>query len=364
MVLASLSARAPATGARLFCDRTRIRAGLDRTVLSPLPSRFPWVLVLVATAAAAFGFPGAPAAAQTLPGIGDAKGAEINTEYMAFLRESTREVMEEWQDAWLADRVGDLTALYSHNGVLTSPDGGARRGDARISAYLSRFLPLVGGVTTSTVILDGSGDMAFVFGRYQLEGTGGLGGPTGDQGDHFTVLFQHRRQWTIRNQAFISQAEASQTPWASEDVEEALPPLDLSTFPDDSVENLNWLRSLYPLASSLIVSFNDVWGSGNLAGLLSFSTDDVFVRTIDGEFSVGKDGASQAISAEGSGFGNPIYLGPVDFTASTMAAVLQTRYYLQDGASEQPLSVGTLFLILEGSGSDLAIRGLVFAPTS
>jgi ketosteroid isomerase-like protein len=306
----------------------------------------------------------APAAAQTLPGIGDAKGTEINSEYMAFLRQSTRQLMGEWQDAWLADQVGDLTEFYSHNGVLTSPDGGARRGDARIAAYLSRFLPQVGGVTASTVILDGSGDMAFVFGRYQLEGTEGLTGPTGDRGDHFTVLFQHRRQWTIRNQAFISTAEASQTPWASGEVEEALPPLDLSTFSSESVENLNWLRSLYPLASSLTVSFNDVWSSGNLQGLLSFSTDDVFIRTLDGEFSVGKDGVGQALSAEGSGFGNTIYLGPVDFTASTMVSVLQTRYYIEDDASEQPLGVGTLFLILKGSGSDLAVRGLVFAPTS
>lgn len=332
-----------------------------------MPYQLARALVLTTVTSAALGLPGTSAGnarAQTLPGIGDAKGSEINSEYMAFLRESTRQVMDRWGDAWQNDRVGDLTDLYSHNGVLTSPDGGARRGDARIGAYLSRFLPLVGGVTASIVILDGSGDMAFVFGRYQLEGNGGLSGPSGDRGDHFTVLFQHQRQWTIRNQAFISTADASVTPWASAEVEEALPPLDLSTFPTESVENLNWLRSIYPLASSLTVSFNDVWGSANLAGLFSFSTDDIFVRTIDGEFSVGKDGVGQALSAPESGFGNPIFLGPVDFTSSTMASVLQTRYYLQDGESGQPLSIGTLFLILEGSGSDLAIRGLVFAPTS
>ena len=126
-----------------------------------------------------------PAAAQTLPGIGDAKGTEINSEYLAFLRDSSREVMARWEDAWFNDRVGELTEIYAHNAVLTTPDGGARRGDVRISAYLSQFLPRVGGVTTSSVILDGSGDLAFIYGRYQLEGADGLSGATGDQGDQW-----------------------------------------------------------------------------------------------------------------------------------------------------------------------------------
>jgi ketosteroid isomerase-like protein len=305
-----------------------------------------------------------PAAAQTLPGIGDAKGTEINSEYLAFLRDSSREVMARWEDAWFNDRVGELTELYAHNAVLTTPDGGARRGDVRISAYLSQFLPRVGGVTTSSVILDGSGDLAFIYGRYQLEGAGGLSEGTGDQGDHLTVLFQHRRQWTIRNQAFASKAQTSGIPWAPGEVEEPLPPLDLSQFSTEAVDNVDWLTKLYPTASSLTVSFNDVWSSGNVGGLLSFSTDDLFMRTIQGEFLVGKEAVGEALRSPDAGFANTIYLGPVDFTASTMVSILHARYYLEDRETGGALSQGTVFLLLEGSGNDLALRGMVFAPTS
>jgi ketosteroid isomerase-like protein len=305
-----------------------------------------------------------PLAAQTLPGIGDAKGVEINSEYLAFLRDSSREFIARWQDAWFNDQVGELTELYAHNAVLTTPDGGARRGDARISAYLSRLLPLVGGITTSSVILDGSGDLAFVYGRYQLEGAEGLSGATGDQGDHLTVLFQHRRQWTIRNQAFASKAQSSGIPWAPGEVEETLPPLDLSEFTSEGVDNLDWLIRLYPSAASLTVSFNDVWSSGNVGGLMSFSTDDVFMRTIEGEFLVGKEAVREALGSPASGFANTIYLGPVDFTASTMVSILHARYYLQAAGGDGALSQGTVFLLLEGSGNDLALRGVVFAPTT
>jgi ketosteroid isomerase-like protein len=281
---------------------------------------------------------------------------------MAFLRDSSREFISRWQDAWQNDRLDELRELYSHNAILTTPDGQARRGGSEINPYVSRFLPLVGGMTISTVLLTGSGDLGVVFGRYQLSGSGQPGGVRGDQGDHLTILFRHQREWTIRNQTFISGGESADSPWPPGEELEPLPPLDLSALEGEMVEDDDWLRTLYPAAASLAVRFNDVWSSGDLAELLSLSTSDVFMRTADGEFHTGGAGVGTGVATAGSGFGQTLYLGPVDFTASSILSVLHARYFLQDPETLEAAGAGMVFLVLRGSGSDLTIRGVVFVP--
>lgn len=302
------------------------------------------------------------ASAQITPGVGAPTGSDINLEYMAFLRDSSREFIARWQDAWQDDRLEDLNELYSHNAVLSTPDGQALRGDSEINAYLSEFLPRVGGITISSVLLTGSGDLGVVFGRYQLTGSDQRGGVRGDQGDHLTILFRHRRQWTVRSQTFVSGTEASESPWPRGEGREPLPPLDLSALEGEVVEDADWLRTLYPAASSFAVRFNEVWSSGDLAGLRSLSTSDVFLRTADGEFHTGTAGVEAGVATAGSGFGRTLYLGPVDFTASSILSVLQARYFMQDPETLEAAGVGDVFLILRGSGSDLTLRGVVFVP--
>lgn len=309
-----------------------------------------------------------PASAQTLPGMGDAKGAEINSEYTAHLMRSARDAFQAIQDAWVADNPDRVASLMARDVVFTVPGETGRRGRDAVQGLLTQTLPRQSGLTLGTQILDGAGDVAFVLGRYQVKATAGPGGGDGDGGYHFTVLYQTSRTFEVRNQLFVSDFGAPDI-WAVEDTPEPLPPVDLAgemgqpgRVRSQAQRRLaEERRQRFPQVAAQASEFADAWGACDVTRLLAYAADDVFLLTMDGSVEMGPEAIRAALADPASGFGHPLYLSPVDFIGSTETTVLHTRFYLQDEVSGQALAQGPLLLVFEQTGSDVHLRGVVFS---
>ncbi len=132
----------------------------------------------------------------------------------AFLTDADRAALARGAEAWAqAAEAGDpaaLGALYVEDAVVLPPNQGVVSGRAAIETHFGAFPPL-SNVRLDQIEVEGSGDVAYVRGRYAMTiHVPGASEPTSDQGKYLEIWKkQADGSWMIARDMYSSDLAAT-----------------------------------------------------------------------------------------------------------------------------------------------------------
>lgn len=128
----------------------------------------------------------------------------VNAEHRAEALRGVSQTLAAWSAAWRADS-SRLAPLYAGDAVLLAPHGDspvatARAATVRLEELRTEYAWAELGISDFVA----EGDLAFVFGTFEMRGDGNGSGMETLRGVHVTLLERGRgrRNWRIRSQVF------------------------------------------------------------------------------------------------------------------------------------------------------------------
>jgi ketosteroid isomerase-like protein len=295
-----------------------------------------------------------------LPGYKSRNPEELRAQYIQGLMEGVNEVWDRYETRWSEDE--DLADLFSGDALLVVPgEEGRRRRDA-IEEYFTQLLPVTSGLELATAHIDGSDDLAVIFGPYRVTGVTSTAGTLRDDGDHITVLRQEGRFWRVRLQVFMSAPSGQPRLWWQGEPAERLPLFHLGLPIGSSEFRTRVRRGAIGGFDTTLQHFRAAWSEGDERALRDLVTDDVFLRAPNGEVSLGADGAVAAFRSIPMGFGSLLQTAPLDFESSGRIAVKSSRYVLEAEDIPEGYRTGILYTVMRLVGREWKVRALFFSP--
>ena len=125
----------------------------------------------------------------------------------AGLTDADRTAIQEGSDSFaeniLTANFEGLGALYTEDGVLLPPNAPAQTGRTAIQEFLAGFPPIT-AFSLTNVNVEGSGDLAYVRGSYQMAMTGPDGGAIEDTGKFIEIRRKVGDAWLMAYDMFSS----------------------------------------------------------------------------------------------------------------------------------------------------------------
>jgi len=146
-----------------------------------------------------------PARAHAQAGVpgGDGMRADrFRAEYYAEVVQQINKVMGQWRKAWREDDLDRLLRLYDSDAIILMTDEAPARAEKGVHAFLDRMLPETGEIQASMVDFEASGRLAYIWGSFYYDVTGGEQAGKRITGDHVTLFIRQGRRWKIRSQVF------------------------------------------------------------------------------------------------------------------------------------------------------------------
>jgi len=118
-------------------------------------------------------------------------------------RAAIQEVSDEFVAGLLSGDFADVASLYTENGVLLPPNSPSVTGRAAIAEFFANFPP-VAQISTTNVAIEGSGDMSYVHGTFQMVMTGPDGSPIEETGKYLEIRRKVGDRWLLAYDIFNS----------------------------------------------------------------------------------------------------------------------------------------------------------------
>jgi uncharacterized protein (TIGR02246 family) len=134
--------------------------------------------------------------------------ANVAREFSAADRAAIESASERWVAAARTGNWDEVASLYSDDAVLMPPNAETQQGRAAVRDNLASFPPLQ-SINFDRVHIDGSGDLAYVHGRYTMTFTTPDGQTMEDRGKYIEIWErQQDGQWRITRDIFNSDLPA------------------------------------------------------------------------------------------------------------------------------------------------------------
>ena len=118
-------------------------------------------------------------------------------------RAAIQAVSDEFTEHFVAGNFAGLAALYTEDGVLLPPNHASVTGRAAIEEFAATFRPIT-QMHLTNVTVEGSGDMAYVYGTLHMVMTGPDGSSIEDTGKYIEIRRKVGDQWLLAYDIFNS----------------------------------------------------------------------------------------------------------------------------------------------------------------
>lgn len=295
-----------------------------------------------------------------LPG-GDGRAlAAYRAEYRGNVIQSVDSLFQGLREGWRSADGSGLREIYGEDAWIVPSRGPVLSSAEALDAYLGHSSAEVRELEAFRNDMVASGEMAFIYGRYEARPRGS----GGDQrGVHATVAMRMGRDWKIRAQLFLPLEGFSDLLAVDDDMPEPvhITPDEVRRRRDERSHRRRsaageWMASQYLLANSTLSALRHAWYSDDAEALEELLAREATIRLPWDLPRVAGVGVSESLGRILRATGQ-LHMTILDFEASERLSFCLGRYFLATPAGEQ---TGYYLAALRNEDRGQRIRGLIF----
>ena len=296
-----------------------------------------------------------------IPG-GDGRAlAAYKAEFRANALAGMDSLMLRTDEVWQRDDRDVLATLYSPRATLVTPDGQLLVGGAAVRDYVSGQLPQMSSVSTWRDEFTASGEMTFIYGRYDADSSV----PGRDsRGVHVTIAMRDHFNWQIRAKMYVGfegAGVATDPSLLSGEPPHVSPDLIRARFGRRALngqdERAEWAVSSYFYLNSYLSEWRQAWNNDDSQAAIQMMGDGVVIRLPFDVPALGKTNAAYSLERLLPAVGD-LSLSILDFDISERLGFCLGAYTLNAGGQELK---GYYMSVMQMQDDGPRLRALIFS---